>query len=235
MRGVLVAGGRGLRLRPATDETPKCLLPIGGVPIAEALARRLAAAGAREIFLLAHHLAERIERHFASARLPLPVTVVREPEPLGTIGGLRLLPPTEEPTLVANGDLVTGLDFGALLREHRRVPTDLTIATHEERLRLRFGEVLADDEGRVEEYLEKPEKRFTLSSGIYLLGPRALALLRPGERLDAPDLVRRSIAAGLDVLARRDDAFWIDVNGPEDLEAARAAAEREPSLLGPAA
>ncbi|MGH7151926.1 MAG: sugar phosphate nucleotidyltransferase, partial [Planctomycetota bacterium] len=84
MRGVIVAGGKGARLSPATAETPKCLLRIHRVPIAEALARRLAAAGAAELYLLAHHLAERIERHFASASLPLPVTVVREPAPLGT-------------------------------------------------------------------------------------------------------------------------------------------------------
>ncbi len=232
MRGVLVAGGRGLRLRPATDETPKCLLPLRGVPIAEALARRLAAAGAREIFLLAHHLAEGIERHFAAAPLPVPVTVVHEPAPLGTIGGVGLLPPTEGPTLVANGDLVTALDFAALLRDHLERSSDLTIATHEERIRLPFGEVLADGEGRVLDYLEKPEKRHSLSSGVYLLGPRVLLLVRRGERLDAPDLIRRAVDGGLDVRARRDDAFWIDVNGPEDLATARAAAEREPSLFG---
>jgi NDP-sugar pyrophosphorylase family protein len=221
-----------MRLAPATEKTPKCLLRVRGVPIAEGLVRRLAAAGAREVFLLAHHLAEALERHFAAAALPVPVEVVREPSPLGTIGGLRLLPPGEGTTLVANGDLVTALDFAAMLRAHRLRGADLTIATHEERVRLTLGEVLADEGGRVTEYLEKPAKRFAISSGVYLLEPRALALLRSGERADFPDLVRRAISGRLLVLAHRDDAFWIDVNTLEDLATASEQAQRDPSLLG---
>jgi NDP-sugar pyrophosphorylase family protein len=229
-RALVMAGGRGTRLR---GDGPKPLARIAGVPLLELAVRRLHRAGLLEITLALGHGAPEIRAHLAAWRdAPLQPELLVEEQPLGTLGALSLLPEDGRPVLVTNADLVTTSDPRPLLEVFAARRADLLLATRAERHRLRFGEVLADADGRVTDYLEKPEKRWRIAAGSCVVGPAARALLPRGERCDVPELVRRALAAGLLVIACPDESAWVDVNDAEDLRAAEELLRREPAACG---
>ena len=222
VRVLLQAGGRGERLRPDTDHTPKPLLPVGGVPMVERLFRQLVAAGARDFTVVTGWLGELVEQHLSALGEQtgeLRLRFLREQAPLGNAGALALLEPGEGPALLVFGDLVTDLDFGALLDVHRTRGAAVTLTSHWERTRLKLGELVVDGE-RVTDYQEKPEKAYLICSGIALFEPRALAGLRPGAPAGLVDVVRGAIGAGESVVHWTHGAAWMDVNSHEALRLA---------------
>jgi NDP-sugar pyrophosphorylase family protein len=222
-RIVLQAGGRGVRLRPATDSVPKPLLRVAGVPLIERLFRQLREAGFWRFTVVVGWLGDAVEEHVrAVIRVDADVVVdfIHEDEPLGNIGALRALPRTPGPTLFVCCDLFTGMDFEALVAFHTRSGADLTLASHTVMHQLEYGQLICEGDG-VLRYIEKPQQASTVCSGVAVLGP---AVLRRLERLAPPagicDLAADSIDAGLAVLHWRHGAYWIDVNSPESLRAA---------------
>jgi NDP-sugar pyrophosphorylase family protein len=204
-----------------------------GLPLVELAVRRLHRAGLRDVTLALGHGAAEIRAHLRQWRdAPLVPELLVEEQPLGTLGALSLLPEDARPVLVTNVDLVTTSDPRALLEAFAARRADVLIATRAERHRLRFGEVVADAEGRVTDYFEKPEKRWRIAAGSGVVGPAARALLRRGERCDVPELVRRALERGLLVVAQPDESPWVDVNDAEDLRAAEELLRREPAACG---
>jgi NDP-sugar pyrophosphorylase family protein len=235
VKAVILAGGRGRRLAPFTVAFPKPLVPVGDRAVLEILIRRLVAAGFDEIVLSVDHLAELlmayVEGH-PELRTLARYRFARDREPGGTAGPLARIDGLENETfLVANGDLLTSLDFAALVAHHRREGAALTVAVHEKRVRLQLG-VLEVRDGRVARYTEKPEMTYEVSMGVYVYEPRARAMIRAGERLDFPDLCARLIDAGEHVAAYRTDAYWLDIGNPDDYARAQEDAARG---IGPAA
>jgi len=229
-RALVLAGGRGSRLRGGV---PKPLARVGGVPLLELSLRRLHRAGLRDVTLALGHGAMEILVWLRAWRdAPLQPDTLIEERPLGTVGALSLLPDDGRPVLVTNVDLVTAADPRVLLEAFAARHADLLLATREERHRLRFGEVRADPDGRVLEYLEKPEKSWRISAGTCVAGPAARALLVRGEPLDVPGLVRRALQAGQAVLSCPDESPWVDVNDADDLLAAAELLRREPNACG---
>jgi NDP-sugar pyrophosphorylase family protein len=229
-RALLMAGGRGTRLR---SDGPKPLARVLGLPLIELALRRLHRAGLREVTLALGHGAEAIRAHLRDWReAPLQPEFLIEEQPLGTVGALGLLPEDGRPVLVTNADLVSACDLRALLLAFTARRADLALATRAERHRLRFGEVLADEQGRVRDYLEKPEKSWRIAAGSCVVGPAARALLVRGQRTDVPELVRRALAAGQLVVACPDEAPWVDVNDADDLRAAEELLRAEPARCG---
>jgi 6-phospho-beta-glucosidase len=235
VRVCVQAGGRGERLRPLTDTTPKTLLRVGPASILERLLRRLHEEGFRAFTIVANWEAGQVERavHAIAADLEgAAVDVLREAEPLGNAGALGLLP-VDAPTLLVFGDLVTTMDTRHLLAEHDRLGADVTMASHFERHTLQFGEIVVDD-GRVLSYDEKPTKSYRVCSGVVVLEPPALRL---AATLPTPfgvsTLVSAVLEHGLEVAHWEHGAEWVDVNSPEALqEASRlCTADHE---LGPA-
>lgn len=231
---LVLAGGEGRRMARTRPEVPKPLLELGGLPLLEILIRRLLAAGIPIVHVaLRHRSTEIIERLEQSPRIDgARLRFLVEDEPRGTIGSLAELRPLGLTVLAANGDLLSGIDYPALLRFHRRQGAAMTIPTHLERLRLKLGEVLAGPDARVTGYLEKPLKEFRISSGVYLMEPPVLSLVAPGERLQLPDLVQRALAAGLTLLAYPHDEPWLDINDEGDLATAREMLARDPAAFG---
>lgn len=234
MKAVILAGGRGRRLAPFTVAFPKPLVPVGDQAVLEVLVRSLARAGFREITLSVDHLAELImayvEGHPGMRDLAT-WRFVRDERPGGTAGPLARVPGLDETFLVCNGDLLTSLDFGALVAHHRAQSAALTIAVHRKPVKLQLGVLDIDAGGAVSAYREKPEFHFDVSMGVYVYEPRALKYITPGEYLDFPDLVRRLIDAGERVSAYRTDAYWLDIGNPDDYARAQddAAAGRGPA------
>jgi dTDP-glucose pyrophosphorylase len=209
---VVMAGGYGMRLRPLTDSAPKPLLSVGGKPLLEILVERLRAAGVQEIFFTVHYKSEMIEDHFGDgARLGVRIRYVREETPLGTAGGLALLPTAlAAPFFLVNGDILTKCDFRAMLDFHRRWRADLTVGTVPHTVEVPYG-VLEVEGEQLSTISEKPRLDFLINSGVYIVDPAALTLIPRGQPFDAPQLVPLLKQAGRTVVAFPIREYWLDV------------------------
>ena len=232
MKAVILAGGKGARLRPLTYTIPKPLLPVGEKPILEEIIERLKSFGLRQFVIAVGYRAELIETYFRDgSQLGVSIEYVRETHPLGTAGPLAqvrdsiALPPGE-PLFVMNGDILTDLDIHAFLDAHRAGAFDVTVATREFQLQHPYG-VLKLDGDRIAGIVEKPAVTDIVSAGIYALQPSALGLIPSDAFFDMPDLVNKLIAARRPVGAYRFDGEWLAIDRIDQLEdAARLLAER---------
>ena len=234
MRAVILAGGRGTRLRPYTTIFPKPLMPVGDMPILEIVIRQLKHAGITDIVMAVGHLAELLEAYFGDgSRLGVRITYSREETPLGTAGPLALIPGLDETFLVMNGDVLTTIDYTALIAEHRRSGALATIATHRRDVRIDLGVIETDASGRLTDYIEKPTYHYRVSMGIYIFEPAVLGYVTPGQRLDFPELILRLLAADQPVQSFPFDGYWLDIGRPDDYEQAIEEFERLKTLFLP--
>ena len=182
MKAVVFAGGRGTRLAPYTSILPKPLMPIGDHSILELVLRQLAACGITDVTLCVGYLAHLIEA-VLSNRAPdgVEIAYAHEEEALGTAAPLRFVPGLDRTFIAMNGDVLTTLDYDALLRYHRRARNILTIATRERPIQIDYGVLHLGENGRgnrVYAYTEKPCMESNVSMGIYVLEPEALRTCR---------------------------------------------------------
>ncbi len=223
MRAVILAGGRGSRLAPFTSVIPKPLLPVGETPILEIIIRQLVSAGFDHITLTLGYMSTYfhsfIAQHRSLSRLA-KIDFVEEEKPTGTAGSLASVPNLSGDFLVMNGDILTNLDYGALLEHHRRERSLLTIALHHKDVKIDLGVIKTDAAGCVKEYIEKPTLSYGVSMGIYLYREEVLEWIKPGEYLDFPTLVLKLLADGKKVTAFANDATWLDLGRLEDLHRA---------------
>lgn len=217
MQAVILAGGRGTRLRPFTTSFPKPLMPVGDLPVVEILMRRLQIHGITDVTLLTGHLAYMIEGYFGDgADRGMRISYVREETPLGTAGPLaQMRGRLEDDFLVMNGDLLTDVNFSAMVEHHRAAGADMTVGmrTHTERLEL--GVLSIDGTGHVTGYQEKPTLEFPISMGLYVISPSLLDLI-PDDRYDMPQLVIDALAAHRSVTAYGHGGFWLDIGRVDD-------------------
>jgi len=219
VKAVILAGGRGTRLRPFTVSFPKPLMPLGDTPVVEILMRRLMQSGCRDVTLTLGHLAELVKAYFAQRpdfQESLVLRYAQEAEPTGTAGSLSLVPELTSTFIAMNGDILTDLNFGELLRAHREQGAVLTIATHQKEVKIDLGVLTLSQDGTVVDYAEKPVHSYPVSMGIYVYEPRVLNYIEPGKYLDFPDLVLRLVRAGERVHAHRTDCLWLDIGRPDD-------------------
>lgn len=218
LRAVLMAGGRGERLRPLTDTTPKPLLPLGNATVIDRNIDALRRCGVSEIYVTVRYLAEQLEEHFRGTE----VKCVRESSPLGTIGALALLPSPADPdgvTLLMNSDLFTTIDLEEFYLQHIAGGNDITIATVSHTVSIPFA-VLTVNGDRVTGIEEKPVYTHYANAGIYLISNRLLNGLSP-ERLDAPDFISAHIARGARVGHFPITGTWLDIGTPADYRQAQ--------------
>jgi NDP-sugar pyrophosphorylase family protein len=218
---LLQAGGQGTRLRPYTDQVPKPMLQVGGVPILERLLRHFVALGFREFVIVVGRMGETIDSHFHRIDVgDVDLTLIREEAPRGNVGALQNLEGRDTPVVLAFGDLLTDLDANGLVEEHVQKENDLTLASHLYRDHMEFGELVIDG-GRVLEYREKPERQYLICSGIFVASPRAVRQIRMlGPKAGLVDLVRSCISTGFKVGSWRHNASWLDINSGEMLHRA---------------
>ncbi|MBI5487321.1 MAG: NTP transferase domain-containing protein [Deltaproteobacteria bacterium] len=219
MKAVILAGGKGRRLRPFSVIFPKPLAPIGDRPVIEHLIRYLARFGVTHVTLCVDYLSELL-RAFLDSRTDLRRLVefdyVRDEQPGGTAGPIAAVEGLDSTFLVTNGDLVTDLDLGAMLAHHRSAGAILTIAAYERRTQLPYGLIEADEQGIVRGYREKPTLSNEVSMGIYLYEPAVLRHIPRGEYLDFPQLVLKLLAAGERVARFPWNGYWMDIGNPDD-------------------
>ncbi|MBD5308760.1 MAG: NTP transferase domain-containing protein [Bacteroides sp.] len=215
---ILMAGGKGERLRPLTLDTPKPLLAIGGKAIIDYNIDAIRRAGITRTRVAVNYLAEKIEAHFAGTG----IECVRETSPLGTLGAASLM--DHQPggdTLVMNADLLTSLSLEDMYLTHRDSANDITIAAIPYNVAVPYAILTTDSDGRVTELQEKPSYSYYANAGIYLISNRLLSGMPRGERMDATDLIEQVIAAGGRVGYFPVSGIWIDIGSPVDFAHAR--------------
>lgn len=222
LQAVVMAGGKGTRLHPLTIETPKPMLHVGDQPLMERIIRQLSETGIRQVSVTTHHLAEKITEHFGDgSQFGVNLNYVAEEELLGTAGGLSLMQAPDTTLLVINGDIVTDVDFRAMLAFHREHNATLTLGVRQYDVQIPYG-VVESDGARVQRVTEKPSHRYFVNAGIYLLEPRAHALIPKGRRFDMTDLIAILLAQGLPVVSFPIWEYWRDIGQRDDYIGAQA-------------
>lgn len=223
MQAIILAGGKGTRLRPFTASLPKPLVPVGDYPIIEVILRQLRKHGFREVIISTGHLAELIEAYCGDGRRwGLRVRYVRETRPLSTAGALKNIRGLGPRFLTINGDILTTLDFCALVRHHDKTKNAATLALCKRTHVVSFGVLELDAKSRVRSYTEKPRHDYLVSMGVNVFDRRVLRHIRKGEPLGIPELVGRLLDAGEPIGGFTNKAEWLDIGRPEDFQEAQA-------------
>lgn len=218
MKAVILAGGKGTRLSPYTTILPKPLMPIGEMPILEVLIRQLKKAGVNEVILTVGHLSELLKAFFKDGkRFGVKISYSQEDKPLGTAGPLSLIQDQlSEPFFVLNGDVLTTLNFSALMARHKRTGSIATIAIHKRSVHIDFGVLNLGEENKVVDYIEKPSIPYQVSMGVYAFNPEILNFIPVNTYLDFPDLVLSLISKGQVVSGYLFDGYWQDLGRADD-------------------
>jgi NDP-sugar pyrophosphorylase family protein len=220
MQAIILAGGKGTRLKPFTITIPKPLMPIGEVPILEVVLKQLKANGFDRIYLTVNHLAELITAFFGNGeKLGVDIKYSLEKDFLGTAGPLGLLDTLDDDFLVMNGDLLTTISYSDLFQFHKKNGNDVTIATYQKEVKIDLG-VLKTEGVTFIDYIEKPTYHFTVSMGIYVFSKRCVASIERGKRLDMNDFVLRLKNENKKIMCYSGDYIWLDIGRVEDYEKA---------------
>lgn len=219
MQAIILAGGRGRRLKPYTTVLPKPLMPIGDYPILEVILRQLNRCGFDDIVISTGYLHEIIRAYLDSpVRKGWHVRYSHEEEPLGTIGPLRLIDNLEETFLVMNGDILTDIDYRDLMAVHRQSGALATVATYRRDVPIDFGVLEYDAENRIRAFREKPVYHFSVSMGVYVFDRGILEYVPEGRAFGFDDLMYALIDAGEGVFSYPYDGYWLDIGRPDDYE-----------------
>ncbi|MDZ7265112.1 MAG: sugar phosphate nucleotidyltransferase [candidate division KSB1 bacterium] len=227
MQAVILAGGKGTRLKPYTTILPKPLMPINDKPILEIVIRQLKKFGFDQIIIAVGHLAELIEAYFGDgSKWGVQISYSREDKPLGTAGPLTLIPNLADTFLMMNGDILTDLNYAELMRFHKDYNGQISIATYNKEVKIDLGILKVNEQHEIYEYIEKPTLVYQVSMGIYIIEKRLLQLIPRGEYFDLPDLIKLSFKHQLKVLSYPFSKYWRDIGRKEDYELALEECER---------
>lgn len=220
---VIMAGGRGVRLMPHTENCPKPMLQVGGKPMMEHILLRAKAQGFRRFLISINYLGVIVENYFKDGSAwGVEIDYIRENQPLGTGGALSLLNAGnfQESVVVTNGDVLTEINYADMLDFHLLHGASATMAARLYEIQNPFGVV--DISGfDIIGFQEKPIYRSYVNAGIYVLNPRALSLLIKDEFCDMPTLFDRLREQGSKIIAYPMHENWVDVGRPDDLDSVR--------------
>lgn len=221
---VIMAGGKGTRLRPHTENCPKPMLPVGDKPMLEHIIDRAMSQGFNHFMLAIHYLGQMVEDYFGDgSKMNTRIEYIREEAPLGTAGALGLLTrPPEVPFVVTNGDVMTDINYADLLDFHIRQQASATMAVRTHEWQHPFGVVQTKGLDIVG-FEEKPIARTHINAGVYVLSPTTLNKLNANEHCDMPTLFERLQADGRRTVAYPMHEPWLDVGRPSDYETAQRA------------
>ena len=234
MQAVILAGGKGTRLKPYTICFPKPLVPLGDYSILEIVIRQLKKHGFNDIQISTGYLSDLIEAYCGKGeRWGVKIKYLKESTPLNTAGFLSLMDDCEDNFLVINGDILTTLNFKKLFDMHKKNRAMATIAVKNRESKIDFGVIKTDKKNFLSEYQEKPVYDFSVSMGIYVLSKSCRNLLKGEEAIGMPDIFRRIMKAGKKVYCHKSDCYWLDIGRIDDYELAQAEFEKyKKKLMG---
>lgn len=217
---VLMAGGKGERLRPLTEKTPKPLLQVGNKAIIDHNIDRLISYGIQHINVTVNYLKEQIEEHYQEPRNGVKVQTVSEPKFLGTIGSVKFVELFYNDTiLVMNSDLFTNIDYEDFYLHFKEHDAEMSVAAVPYNVSIPYG-ILELDGRTIKGLLEKPQYNHYVNAGIYLIKRRALEEIPDGEFFNATDLIEKLIAEKKDVIRYPLNGTWIDIGNPQEYQRA---------------
>jgi len=221
LQAVVMAGGAGTRLRPLTNDLPKPMLPVGDRPLLELIIDQLRESGIHRVNITTHYKEEKIIEHFGDGSdFGVELNYVSEDLPLGTAGALGLMGEIEEPMLVVNGDILTGIDYRTMLSYHLEHKADLTVGVRQYDLQVPYGVVECEGTA-VTRLAEKPWLKFFVNAGIYLLQPSVYKYIPNGESFDMTDLINHLLVEKRSVVSFPIREYWLDIGQPVDYEQAQ--------------
>ena len=216
-RAVILAGGKGTRLRPYTVVLPKPLMPIGDYPILEVVIRQLVRYGFSHITMAVNHQAELIKAFFGDgSKWKVRIDYSLEEQPLGTMGPLRLIKDLPSHFLVMNGDILTDLDFTKFYLEHTLNNHLFTISSHKREQLIDYGILKTDAGGKLQGFLEKPTKSYEVSMGIYMVSHDILSYIPAATQYGFDNLMLDLLQDNKTVNVKRFDGYWLDIGRPDD-------------------
>ena len=216
VQAIIMAGGPGTRLRPLTEKMPKPMLPVGDRPIMEVIIGGLREAGIRRVSIATHYQPKKITDYFGDGeQFGVELNYVAEDRPLGTAGALGIMDRSNEPLLVINGDILTQVNFRAMLDYHREHGADLTMAVSKYDVQVPYGVVECEGQN-VCRLREKPLLNFFVNAGIYLLEPLVHQYIPNGKHLDMTDLIEQLIDKGRTVVSFPIVEYWLDIGEHDD-------------------
>ena len=218
MRAVILAGGKGTRLRPFTTLIPKPLVPVGGrYSIIEIVLMQLAGAGFTHVTLAVNHLSNLIKAYFGDgSRWKIKLDYSLEDRPLSTIGPLTLIENLPENFLVMNGDILCDLDFRNFYEEHVRARDEISVSSFRRDVTIDFGVLEYGEDRTLRAFREKPTLAFDVSMGIYCLNRSVVERLAKGEPYGFDTLMLDALKSGAPVRIRPFDGYWLDIGRPDD-------------------
>jgi NDP-sugar pyrophosphorylase family protein len=217
MQAIILAGGKGRRLLPYTTVLPKPLMPIGDYPILEVILRQLKRAGFGKVTISTGYLHELIHAYIDSNKtLGLNISYVHEETPLGTIGPLRLMKELDDTFLVMNGDILTDIDYRALVDWHTEKKAIATVATYQRDANIVFGVLDRDETNRIVAFREKPTYHFHVSMGVYVFSKEILDYVPENTPFGFDQLMYALTSAKAPVFSYPHDGYWLDIGRPDD-------------------
>lgn len=219
---VIMAGGKGMRLRPLTENIPKPMIKVAGRPILERIVLHLISYGINRIFLAVNYLSGMIEEHFKDgSQFGVSIEYLREDKPLGSGGALSLLPETpEHPLIVMNGDLIQDANFAKMIEFHRENKFYATMGVYPYFHQVPFGCVQVK-ENTLSSLVEKPVLEETVNAGIYVLSPEAVSHVPSDTSFPITNLFEQALGDNKDCGAFILEREWLDIGSPQHLRQAR--------------
>lgn len=233
-RAIILAGGKGTRLRPYTVVLPKPLMPIGEYPILEVIIRQLVQHSFDHVTLAVNHQAEIIRAFFQDgAKWGIKIDYSLEDKPLSTMAPLRLINDLPENFLVMNGDILTDLSFSDIFEEHVSKNNIFTISSHVREQKIDYGVLEMDVDGYLSGFSEKPKSQYLVSMGVYMASRRIMGFIPQGQSYGFDNLMIDLIAAGQPASVRKFDGYWLDIGRPDDyMQAIEEFDQMKPRFLG---
>lgn len=221
MRAIILAGGKGTRLKPYTVVLPKPLMPIGEYPILEVIIRQLVFFGFTHLTMAVNHQADIIKAYFGNGeKWGVLIDYSLETTPLSTMGPLRLITDLPENFLVMNGDILTDLNFRDFHRYHVERRNLFTISSHRRADRCEYGVLDVDAEKTLVGFREKPVTQYNVSMGIYMLNRRILDFIPEGRPFGFDHLMLALIETGNNASVREHQGYWLDIGRSDDYQQA---------------
>jgi NDP-sugar pyrophosphorylase family protein len=222
MKAVILAGGKGTRLRPYTVFIPKPLVPLGEDSIIEIILRQLEKNDIEHVYIALGYLAELLKAYFSQLnhKYKMEISFSHEEEPLGTIGPIKRISGLDETFLVLNGDILTTLSFKDLIDFHKRQGTIATVAVHSRKVEIDYGVIDVSRDLRILKHREKPVLEYMVGMGICVFEPKILDYIPENRKYDIPDLISCLIENGQKISAYVSDDYWMDIGRPDDYEQA---------------
>jgi len=220
MRAVILAGGKGTRLRPFTTLIPKPLVPLGGrYSILEIVLMQLSKSGFTHVTLAVNHLSNLIMAYFGDgSRWGIKLDYSLEDEPLSTIAPLTLIDDLPEHFLVMNGDILCDLDYRSFIESHIERGNDVTVSAYRREVKIDFGVLDYDEDQKLIGFREKPTYSFDVSMGIYCINRSIIENLRPGMPYGFDNLMLDGMKNETNIWIRPFSGYWLDIGRPDDYQ-----------------